>query len=103
MAGWGSDIAASASSIWPAVTSLLSGMFAIAIWDSRNKKLLLGRDRAGEKPLFYALDNKRIIFASEMKALLAGNEVDRTIDSHASARDTRYGSPASSASNRCCA
>jgi asparagine synthase (glutamine-hydrolysing) len=49
----------------------LRGMFAIALWDSRGRKLLLARDRVGKKPLFYAANGKRILFGSELKCLLA--------------------------------
>ena len=58
----------------------LRGMFAIALWDSRNRKLLLARDRVGKKPLFYAADAKRILFGSELKALLAGDSLPRDMD-----------------------
>jgi asparagine synthase (glutamine-hydrolysing) len=47
-----------------------NGMWAIAIWDSNNKRLLLSRDRYGKKPLFYSLVGNRLVFASEMKAIL---------------------------------
>ncbi|MFA5054959.1 MAG: asparagine synthase (glutamine-hydrolyzing) [Dehalococcoidia bacterium] len=53
-----------------ALVKELRGMFAFAIWDSRNKTLLLGRDRLGKKPLFYAYNQERFLFASELKALL---------------------------------
>jgi asparagine synthase (glutamine-hydrolysing) len=58
----------------------LRGMFAIAIWDSRNRKLILARDRVGKKPLFYFYDGSRIAFASEMKAILEVPNVSREID-----------------------
>ena len=58
----------------------LRGMFAIAIWDARNRKLLLARDRVGKKPLFYFYDGSRIAFASEMKAILEVPGVPREID-----------------------
>ena len=51
---------------------MLNGMFAIAIWDSREKKLLLFRDRMGKKPLWYCLQSDgTLLFASEVKALIA--------------------------------
>ena len=69
----------------------LRGMFAIALWDSRERKLLLARDRVGKKPLFYAGDPKRILFGSELKCLLAGNGFSRTIDSQALSDYFSYG------------
>lgn len=49
----------------------LRGMFAIALYDEREHRLLLVRDRLGKKPLFYALHKDRLLFASEMRAILA--------------------------------
>ncbi len=60
--------------------SSLRGMFSIALWDSRRRRLLLARDRVGKKPLFYAAGEKRILFGSELKALLAGDAIPRDID-----------------------
>src|ERR1051326_3709236 len=52
----------------------LEGMFAIAIWDARKRRLLLARDAFGKKPLYYWHDNRRFVFGSEIKALLAAGE-----------------------------
>jgi asparagine synthase (glutamine-hydrolysing) len=57
----------------------LRGMFAFAIWDCRNQKLLLARDRVGIKPLYYRLATENIIFASEIKAILGDPEVEAEI------------------------
>ncbi len=51
------------------VFSRLNGMFAIAIWDGKRREIVLARDRLGIKQLYYATPGKRIIFASELKAL----------------------------------
>ncbi len=56
------------------------GMFAMAIWDEKHKKLLLARDRVGKKPLFYFYDGDRIVFASEIKAILKAPDIPREID-----------------------
>lgn len=58
----------------------LRGMFAFALWDEKKRRLLLARDRVGEKPLFYAKTEKQFVFASELRALLAHPTVSREID-----------------------
>jgi len=50
----------------------MRGMFAFALWDSPRRRLVLARDRIGEKPLYYAVDHGRILFGSEIKAILPG-------------------------------
>ncbi len=60
----------------------LRGMFAIAIWDAPRRRLFLARDRMGKKPLYYYDDGQRLVFGSELKAILALPDVPR----HASAQ-----------------
>ena len=63
--------------------SELRGMFAIALWDAHERRLLLARDRVGKKPLFYGRVGNRVLFGSELKALLAAGELPRAVDHHA--------------------
>ncbi len=59
----------------------LRGMFAFALWDGQRRRLLLARDRCGEKPLYFWLDGRGgIQFASELKALMANPAVPRVLD-----------------------
>jgi asparagine synthase (glutamine-hydrolysing) len=53
----------------------LRGMFAFAIWDRRQRRLLLARDRVGIKPLYYAVTDRELLFGSEVKAILASGAV----------------------------
>lgn len=62
------------------LVQLLDGMFAFAIWDERDRRLVLGRDRAGEKPLFYARTEHAFLFASELRALLEHPRAPRALD-----------------------
>ena len=66
-------------------------MFAFAIWDDRRKILFLARDRIGEKPLYYYWDTKRLIFASEIKAILADPTVPRTMNPRGLANFLAFG------------
>ncbi len=59
------------------------GMWALAIWDKKNKKIILSRDRFGKKPLFYFKDDKKIIFASTLNALMIIDNKRREIDNEA--------------------
>jgi asparagine synthase (glutamine-hydrolysing) len=58
----------------------LRGMFAFAIWDEKNNKLLLARDRLGIKPLHYMIDRNRIVFGSEIKSILQDPMVKKEVD-----------------------
>jgi asparagine synthase (glutamine-hydrolysing) len=77
----------------PGLFSLLRGMFALAIWDAPRRRLVLGRDRLGQKPLVYRLDAGRIAFASELKSLLAlpESELPRRLDPLSLDRYLTYG------------
>lgn len=57
-----------------------NGMFAFALWDSNKKKLLLAKDRVGIKPLYYTLQEGKLIFASEIKSILQYKEFKKEID-----------------------
>ena len=61
----------------------INGMFAFALWDKRKKKLLIARDRFGEKPLYYGVFDGKLIFASELKVLLANPSVKTEINTDA--------------------
>jgi len=58
----------------------LNGMFAFALWDSRRRRLLIARDRFGEKPLYWGVFDKTLLFASEPKVLLANPAVHPSLN-----------------------
>ncbi len=64
----------------PELLSKLNGQFAFALWDSREKMLMLARDRMGIRPLFYRLSNGRLLFGSEIKTIFADPSVHRELD-----------------------
>jgi asparagine synthase (glutamine-hydrolysing) len=69
---WGTDVFAR-----------LEGMFAIGIWDNEQKRLVLGRDSLGIKPLYYACTAAGLVFASEPKTILASGWAPRELNTHA--------------------
>jgi asparagine synthase (glutamine-hydrolysing) len=75
----------------PDFLSELNGMFALALWDARAQRLILARDRAGEKPLYYAYAGDLLVFASEVKALLEHPAVTRELDPEALRQYFFYG------------
>ncbi len=64
----------------PECVKRLRGMFAFAIWDSRERRLVIARDRLGVKPLVYRLEPGRLAFASELKSLLQMPDMPRELD-----------------------
>jgi asparagine synthase (glutamine-hydrolysing) len=67
----------------PAALARLNGIFALALWDSERRRLLLARDPLGVKPLYYCLSGKTVAFASEIKALLTLPWISRQVDQEA--------------------
>jgi asparagine synthase (glutamine-hydrolysing) len=75
----------------PEFVRLLNGMFALALWDSRRRRLVLARDRMGQKPLYYAETPRGgLVFGSEPKALLPHPDVPRRLDPDGLARYLFY-------------
>ncbi len=75
----------------PDAVSRLDGMFGLALWDDRRERLLLARDRAGEKPLFWTRVDHELRFASEVQALLEFPDQSRRLDRDAAARFAALG------------
>ncbi len=63
--------------------SRLRGMFAFGIWDEPGRTLILARDRVGKKPLYYYLDDEKLVFASEIKSILCHPDLDLAVDEQA--------------------
>ncbi len=63
--------------------SMLRGMFAFAIWDARKQSVMLARDRLGKKPLYYADHDGRLVFGSELKAIIENHHIPRAMDEEA--------------------
>ncbi|WP_313065587.1 asparagine synthase (glutamine-hydrolyzing), partial [Achromobacter animicus] len=66
------------------------GMFAIALWDKASRKLVLARDRMGEKPLYYGYSNSELVFASELKGLMPIPGFGRNLNRNALASFMRH-------------
>ncbi|HEX4561911.1 MAG TPA: asparagine synthase (glutamine-hydrolyzing) [Gemmatimonadales bacterium] len=69
----------------------LDGMFGLAIWDDADRRLILARDRAGEKPLFWTVVDDELRFASEVQALLVFPDQPRRLDGYAAGLYTALG------------
>ena len=69
----------------------MNGMFALALWDLKERRLTLARDRAGEKPLYYGWQGGTLLFASELKAMAAHPAWHAVVDRSALASYTRFG------------
>lgn len=70
-----------------------SGMFALAIWDETARRLILARDRLGQKPLYYAQTSEWLVFGSEIKSILAHPDVPKRLNSGAVPYYLAYGYP----------
>jgi asparagine synthase (glutamine-hydrolysing) len=75
----------------PQCLSRVNGMFAFGLYDTKTQRLLLARDRAGEKPLYYCHTPGQLVFASELKAIMADPTFPRTLDLEALDSYLAYG------------
>src|ERR1041385_3841021 len=66
-------------------------MFAFALWDERNQLLFVARDRIGEKPLYYYTGTDRLVFASEIKSILADRSIPREVNPRGLANSPAFG------------
>lgn len=73
------------------VLKRLNGIFAFAIWNSLDKTLFLARDHFGVKPLYYAYNNNRFLFSSELRGLMVYGDIDRNINLKAMVTLLKYG------------
>ena len=79
------EVILEAISFWGLEKALnkFNGMFAFALWNKQTQELILARDRFGEKPLYYALDNGTLIFASELIAIEQSPNLNKELDKEA--------------------
>ena len=75
----------------PAFVKHLHGMFAIALWDARRRRLVLARDRLGKKPLYWRHHDNRMTWGSELKSIVEDETVERRVDRDALAMFFHYG------------
>jgi asparagine synthase (glutamine-hydrolysing) len=75
----------------PDCVRYLNGMFALAVWQRRDRTLFLARDRVGIKPLYYAETPAGLVFGSELKALLQVPDVERRVNAEAAVSFLRWG------------
>ncbi len=74
------EVIVHAYEVWPDFVNRLSGQFAFALYDSNKKKVILARDKLGVKPLYYCYLDGKLIFASEIKAILKYQEIKREVN-----------------------